>query len=432
MLHHSQDGSRTIVIVLGTVLTFALTVAIAFTVFDDSHAEEGGSEELTVRVSAMKHESGAVSVAVQQRSADGGWAERLLPEHRFLPTNAETNRWINSSPVELAAPVAARTEAPESEVEQAPLFCIVAHGAPNDFFWRMLRGFSRQAALDLGMDVRFTHSTTGEEQADEIARCSSDGAVVIASTLAAPEEVGPALISAKAAGARIITFNSGPELAASAGSELHIALDDAAAGRLAGEEFNRRGFSGTIACLLHEADNVGLDLRCDQLEATYAGGEVERLPLPAGGDAEQVKQAITARLLDADQPPLAAMLALNGDTLVSALESIANTKDELDDIVKVASVGSNISVQRLSYDLRETHWEFFINAGAEAQGYLITAALSMVHSYTSSAAFIRQPLILEATPFVFDEQRVQSSPAEAMAALERIQARLALGDDYLE
>ncbi|MDE2746144.1 MAG: substrate-binding domain-containing protein [Chloroflexota bacterium] len=408
-------------VLLALGLAIALTVFISHSLFHDATAEQE-SDGATVRISALTSESGSIRVALQQQGAGGSWGERQHPDLNTVPATAPTGVWLNSSPILLEGPSAAG----------GPLFCIAAHGARSDFFWRLLRGFSRQAALDLGMQVRFTHSTTGEEQADEIARCSAHGAAVIASTLAAPDEVGPALRSAKKAGARIVTFNSGPELAASAGSELHIALDDAAAGRLAGEEFNRRGFSGRIACLLHETVNVGLETRCDQLEATYTGGEVERLPLPAGADAEAVRPTISARLLDTEQAPLEAMLALNGDTLVSALQSIAETKDELDVIVKVASIGSNISVQMLSYDIRETHWEFFINAGAEAQGYLITAALSMVHTYTSDAAFIRQPLILAATPFVFDEQTVQRSPSEAMAALQRIQSRLALGEEYFE
>lgn len=83
---------------------------------------------------------------------------------------------------------------------------------------------------------------------------------------------------------RVISFNSGAEHADSVGSELHIALDDAATGRIAGEEFNRRGFPGPIACLIHEDGNAGLETRCDELEAAYRGGSVSRLRLPDGAE----------------------------------------------------------------------------------------------------------------------------------------------------
>lgn len=51
------------------------------------------------RVVVQKHESGAVEVGIEQ----GG--ERYLPEARFVSANAETGRWLRSSPVTVSVDV---------------------------------------------------------------------------------------------------------------------------------------------------------------------------------------------------------------------------------------------------------------------------------------------------------------------------------------
>ena len=61
-------------------------------------ALDGGEARVSIRRAA----DGGSEVAIQLRRADGSWGERLLPELRFQPTDAEAGRWLNSSAVELA------------------------------------------------------------------------------------------------------------------------------------------------------------------------------------------------------------------------------------------------------------------------------------------------------------------------------------------
>ena len=51
-----------------------------------------------VRVSIVRLADGGNEVAVQFRGADGAWSERVLPELRRQPADAEPGRWANSSP----------------------------------------------------------------------------------------------------------------------------------------------------------------------------------------------------------------------------------------------------------------------------------------------------------------------------------------------
>ena len=54
------------------------------------------------RATARRLASGAVEVALQVRSPRGAWSGRLLPERRFLPRDVEPGHWLSSSPVATA------------------------------------------------------------------------------------------------------------------------------------------------------------------------------------------------------------------------------------------------------------------------------------------------------------------------------------------
>ena len=423
---HTRDRSfstRSVVFAIAIAVTAAVVITIAaqHALFNDATAQQE-SDGATVRISALKSESGAVRVALQQQGASGSWEERQHPELNTVGTDARTDVWLNSSPLQVAA----------EQGQGGPLLCVISHGATNDYFWRVVRGYSRKAAVDTGANVRFLLLPDGADQAAAIERCSADGAAVVAATLADPDAVRDALVSAKDAGARIITFNSGAESAASVGSELHIALDDAEAGRVVGREFNERGLTGDIGCLLHESRNVGLDARCEALAETYEGGETHRVQLPDGGNANAIEQAVAERLLDSSQPALRALLALNADTLLASLEAIIATADQLDHAVQIAGVGQSPALGRFDLADRQRHLAFVTSHAGEAQGYLITSALLYVHTYTTAAQFIGTPTILTATPFIFDSTAIRADPEDVAAGLRRLEQRLILGEEYDE
>jgi len=418
-------------VIVGAALALAAQALIAV----DAAGGDSRDYVATVRISALKSEDGAVRVALQDQDEDGAWGERQHPRLDTVGTSARTGVWLNSSLLVVSVAATASTmpdvHAEATSGDEQPLFCIVSHGGRDDFFWRLVRGYSRQAALDAGSNVRFSQSPDGAQQAAAIQRCSDDGAAVIASTLADPDAVRDALLAAKEAGARIITFNSGADAAESVGSELHIALDEAAAGRLVGEEFNRRGLTGNIGCLLHEVGNVGLEQRCDALAETYTGGETFRINLPVG-DPEAVQEAVEARLLDADQPELAGLLTLNADTLLATLRGVIATADQMGHDVQIAGIGQNAKLDTIDLADRRRHLALVISHAGETQGYLITAALNYIHTYPAPASFISSTTILRATPFSFDAKVIQADDSRAAEVLRRVAERLALGDEYLD
>ena len=180
------------------------------------------------------------------------------------------------------------------------LFCVISHGG-EDLFWGLATDTAHNAAAALGLNLRAEAFADVADQAEMIRRCADDGAAAIATTLISPDDLAPAIAEATAAGVPVMSFNSGAEAAAEVGSSFHIGLDDRRAGELAGEEFNRLGAEGTILCVVHEADNVGLHERCDGLTATYANGPVERWDYagdePAAALLERARQGDVGAVL---------------------------------------------------------------------------------------------------------------------------------------
>ncbi|MXV79699.1 MAG: substrate-binding domain-containing protein [Chloroflexi bacterium] len=400
-------GWRSALAAASLVVAVAVTVIAERALFDDATAHPASDGD-TVRIAAQRTAEGHVRVALQQQF-DGTWGERRRPTLNVLPASAPAGEWRTSSPLTTTG----------VGIPLSPLYCVIAHGAPDDYFWQLLRGYSLKAEADLGVNVRFITSIDGIEQAAAIDRCVSDGARVIAATLANPEAVNASLLAAKAAGVRIITFNSGAALAQAVGSEIHIALDERAVGRLAAETFTARGVSGDIGCVVHEAANVGLDERCSEFEATYTGGDVRRIDIHGLTD-EAAVAAIADSLTEGDAAPLHGLFTLNGDTLVIALEAIVKTRDQVEQRVQVGSVGGKPEVLNFDLPIRQAHLLFTMNNMSEVQGYLITAALRMIDDFHIPAVFVQTTLVLEGSPFIFHNVNFRDFPEATAEAAQRV------------
>ena len=63
----------------------------------------GTGHETEVRITAQRLADGRTEFALQQREADDGWSERLLPRARFFPATATVGRWLSSTPLAVRA-----------------------------------------------------------------------------------------------------------------------------------------------------------------------------------------------------------------------------------------------------------------------------------------------------------------------------------------
>ncbi len=97
----------------------AVLLALALAAAPAAHGADG---ELEVRVAAQRLANGNTEFALQERQANGEWAERRLPRGRFFPADTRVGRWLGSSPLTVALQpdsMSTATPAPDLEVRVA-------------------------------------------------------------------------------------------------------------------------------------------------------------------------------------------------------------------------------------------------------------------------------------------------------------------------
>ncbi len=76
-------------------------------------AAPGGGGVAAVRVATRLLADGRMEFALEVREADGAWGQRRLPRARFFPADAPVGRWLASSPLAVRLPPAAPIATPE-------------------------------------------------------------------------------------------------------------------------------------------------------------------------------------------------------------------------------------------------------------------------------------------------------------------------------
>lgn len=381
-------------------------------------ATSGSTAE--VRVVARKLDDGRVEVALQTRPVDPqahlegldgpGWGDRLSPEFRFLAGDATVNRWYASSVVtieseEPAPPSVAEigpfeisgTPTVSRPFDRSTLFCVLTHGVQEDFFWFQLYSALLDAQRWNDIELRAEMYEHGVDQAEAIRRCAADGAAAIATTLAEPDILQPALDEASDAGVRIVSFNSGAERATDVGSIAHVSLDEAAVGRTAAEQFQLRDVSGDILCIIHEPSNTGLEERCDSLEISYDGGSVIRVRI---SDADDSLATITAQATE----DVGGAIALNSNTAYLMAEALSSARPD----IVLAAVSADFP--RPLAMLHSGRLSFVLWSHALEQGYLTTTALLWGHGtpFPAQTGLFAEATQISILPTVVTGEAVQA------------------------
>ena len=257
-------------------------------------------------------------------------------------------------------------------------YCFLTHGSPG-LFWNFVYSGASVAALHTGIDnVNSSFYADAEEHSALIRQCIEIGVAGIATSLADPDGVREAMAEARAAGIDIVSFNSGAGAASGLGSALHIAVDEPAIGRKAGEAFTASGVEGDILCVIHEPNNIALSERCQGLDAAYDGGEVEQLPIYAAAvDDTRGRAGIVAGRLA--QGGVGAVLTLGADAALPTLLAIQGTQAN----VRFGAVGFN----GVTYEFSARGViDFIIWDQPMVQGYLSAMALILSEHLRIDAA----------------------------------------------
>lgn len=354
-------------LVLGAIALGAIQAAVSVT-----------SE---VRIGVKRLDDGRVEVKLQQMDDEEVWVDLEAPAARFLPADAEVDQWRYSNAI---AVIGTAEEEPEVIVERSvPVMCIHGHAYPaEDRFWRWTLAAANVAGYQYGVDIFLYGAADSAEHAADIADCISRDPITIATSLPYADDLRDVLAEAQEAGIQVVSFNSGAEDADSVGSLIHIGLDDFAGGIKAGDEFDEAGVSGTLLCVIHEADNIGLHDRCDGVEQSYDGGEVERISVDLStatehGEShgehtspEHLQALITERITEGD---VGGILTLNHDSALAAITAIEESEAE----IAAASFGFS---DELADAVRDGDLLFIVWDHPVAQGYLAVSAMAMAYT----------------------------------------------------
>lgn len=365
-----------------------------------------------VRVGVKRLADGRVEVKLQQLDEELGWSDLELPPARFLELNVPVDKWRYTNPIEVK--VATVEEEPEVIIErQPPLMCVLGHAYPDeDRFWRWALAGSGVAAYQYGVQIARYGAIDSDEHAADLRDCISRGPIAIATSLPYADDLREPIAEARAAGIKVVTFNSGADDADSVGSLMHIGLDDFAGGVRAGEEFTAAEASGVTLCVIHETDNVGLDDRCDGLESSYGGGRVERMWVDLTRISEELegsRQTVSERVQELLVERIAAggvgaILTLNHDTAVAAIAAIAESEAEI-------ALGSFGFSDALADAVRDGEMLFLVWDHPVAQGYLAVSAMALAYtlelSELNAEVFLNGAEIL-IEPTLADQERAEN------------------------
>ena len=231
-----------------------------------------------------------------------------------------------AAPEETAAPAATEaattTEAPTTvavtPTQSSDLtFHMVTH-SDDGVFWSVVKKGAQDAADALGVEMVWSPSSNDpEKQVQDMQAAVASASDGIGVSLANPQALGPEVQAAIAAGIPVITLNSGSNQFKELGAITHVGQTEIVAGEGAGEFFNDLG-AGKVLCAQQEQGNIGLEERCQGLEATFNGEVVTQF---VGLDAEPETQINTiAAALQADSD-IDGVLGVGPNVAVRAVEA---------------------------------------------------------------------------------------------------------------
>lgn len=383
------------------IATFAIAVLLTTVanqlaghlIVGPAEAENGESVSTEVRINAKRLDNGVVEFGLQQWDGSA-WGERLLPSQRFFSPGTEVDRWLSSSPVELAVAVPVVEPMPVAEpvaTEEPgprPTLCVVVDGDSTALVWQFTALNAPRAADLLGLDLEYSSHPDAEARVAAIEKCVEDEVQMILSTLADPDMVIPALQDAAAQGIKIASFGAGGDHADRAGSLIHVSLDEAAAGRRAAEQLESLGVSGLVLCLFDEGDRQGRQRSCDSLAEHYESGEV--LPVPFSlNDPRSEIATILSLYVD-----VAGLIVVEADFLPAALEAMTFTGVE-----PVLGAIGEYPLSRLRTVDRD-RIAFTVTDLARFEALLSAAALHLMYRYHPNARFFEGAMLFDGAPNV--------------------------------
>ena len=250
---------------------------------------------------------------------------------------------------------------------------VVSHGQAADPFWSVVKNGVDEAAADYDVQVDYRAPETFDMVAmgsliDAAVNQEPFGLVV---SIPDADALGPSIKRAVDAGIKVISMNSGSDVAQELGALLHVGQSEYDAGEIAGRRLAEMGGTKGL-CVNHEVGNVALDLRCEGFAAGFGQSVTV---LPTSNDPAEIRARVIASL--ESDPEIDTVMTLGaplaGEPSITAVETVGRTGDVL-----VASFDLSASYLEA---VAEGKAAFAIDQQQFLQGYLPIAFLALNARY---------------------------------------------------
>lgn len=277
-------------------------------------------------------------------------------------TSSETSAAAEGSAAATAAATAAAATGGDNS---AMKICVYTHGDGGSF-WSVAKKGAEKAGEDLGVTLDYQEANNDPaKQAQLIEAGVTGGCTAMAVSAPNPDAIKDALKKAEDAGIPVVTMNSGSKVFKDLGAFTHVGQDEFVAGQGAGNKFKELGAT-KVLCVIQEANNIGLQERCDGAKDTF--GNVENLQLSSGLADIAKSQAEVQAKLEAD-PSIDAVFALNADIATGA------AMPSVDAVGRPITIGTVDLSGDAVQAVKDGKLAFAIDQQQYAQGYMSVVLL---------------------------------------------------------
>ena len=244
---------------------------------------------------------------------------------------------------------------------------MITHETPGDTFWDKIRSGANDAAAAHGIKLQYSNNPQAANQAGLINNAIDSKVNGIATTLATPEPLKPAVQRAIGAGIPVVAFNSGINQYQDVGARMYFGSDEDLAGRSAGRRIASAGGQKPL-CVIQAEGSVALEARCAGVKEIIPATENIQVN---GADIASVTSTLQAKLQQ--DKSIDYVVTLGAPIAMAALQS----KQSANSAAKLVTFDLNAEAAKAIQDGRI---EFSIDQQPYLQGFLAVESLWLLLS----------------------------------------------------
>ena len=239
---------------------------------------------------------------------------------------------------------------------------MITHEQAGDTFWDKIRAGAKDAAATHGIDLKYSNTENGPENATLVQNAIDSKVDGIALTLSNASQVIPVAQKAVAAGIPVVVFNQGIDDYIKAGSKMYFGSDEDLAGQTIGKKITEEG-GGKALCIIQAQGSVALETRCAGVKKTFANTENLQVN---GADLPSVQSTISAKLQQ--DKAITHIVTLGAPIATSAIAA----QGDAGSTAKVITFDLNNDAAQA---IKDGKIEFSVDQQPYVQGYMAVEAL---------------------------------------------------------